>query len=101
MAENVASVSFEKTSKGKDGIVDANHFVYYKNRETYTSVYWLCSSTGCKSRVTTSVKGELISKLPTHDHGNNLLKRKAERIETDVINRFNVMRSVIYEKCNV
>ena len=54
--------------------------------ETYTSVYWLCSSTGCKSRVTTSVKGELISKLPTHDHGNNLLKRKAERFETDVIN---------------
>ena len=81
-------IRISHTSKGKPKMVDNHEFVYYHNNHTNKVDYWLCAKSGCKSRLTTRRStGNLASTIPTHDHGNNLLKRKVESIEEATLKR--------------
>ena len=63
-------ISYEKSSRVKDGIVDKNKFKYTNNRNKNGSVnYWRCSNRSCSAHILTlKSTEELMSDLPTHEH---------------------------------
>ena len=80
-------ISYQKSSRGKDVVIDKNKFKYTNNGNKNGPVnYWRCSNRGCSARILTRKStGELVSELPTHEHSNKLMKQAAKEIETELI----------------
>ena len=83
-------ISYQKSSRGKDVVIDKNKFKYTNNGNKNGSVnYWRCSNRGCSARILTRKStGELVSELPTHEHSNKLMKQAAKEIETELIKSY-------------
>ena len=83
-------ISYQKSSRGKDVVIDKNKFKYTNNGNKNGSVnYWRCSNRDCSARILTRKStGELVSELPTHEHSNKLMKQAAKEIETELIKSY-------------
>ena len=69
-------ISYQKSSRGKDVVIDKNKFKYTNNGNKNGSVnYWRCSNRGCSARILTRKStGEL--------------KQAAKEIETELIKSY-------------
>jgi hypothetical protein len=78
------------TDRGAERAVDGNGYQYYFNRKTEHVKYWLCAQKGCNARMSTRISSSNLvgPNWPTHEHGTNILKRKAKEIQQEAIKKF-------------
>ena len=71
------------TQRGKPSLVDINNFSYTTHGSTASTQYWRCAQRKCgASRTTRKSTGNLIGEnLPSHNHGNKLMRKVACIIE--------------------
>ena len=62
---------------------------------------WRCSKRGCRATLKTEKESLhiVVSILPTHDHGNQLLKQEAKRTEAEVISKHVVIDGATRNTC--
>ena len=80
-------IRLTQTSRGKDAIIDRNYHRYTKNSSGKAVNYWACANRSCSARISTRKStGRLVGEsIPTHDHGNQLLRRMAKDHESEVL----------------
>ena len=80
-------ISFTKSTRGKDAIIDNNYHKYTFNSTGKNVNYWTCANRSCKARISTRKStGNLVGQsIPLHDHGNQLLIKKAKEHEIAVL----------------
>ncbi len=78
------------TDRGAERAVDGNGYQYYFNRKTEHVKYWLCAQKGCNARMSTRISSSNLvgPNWPTHEHGTNILKKKAKEIQQEAIKKF-------------
>jgi hypothetical protein len=83
-------VTILRTPRGSEQAVDKNGIYYYFGHKTTTAKYWVCAQKGCSVRMITRIStSELVGDTwPVHDHGTNLLKRKAKEAESLMIKKY-------------
>ena len=76
-----------KSTRGKDAIIDNNYHKYTFNSTGKNVNYWTCANRSCKARISTRKStGNLVGQsIPLHDHGNQLLIKKAKEHEVAVL----------------
>ena len=73
-------IRLTKSTRGKDAIIDNNYHKYTFNSTGKNVNYWTCANRSCKARISTRKStGNLVGQsIPLHDHGNQLLIKKAK-----------------------
>jgi len=85
-----ALITASTSRKGNPAIIDRNHFKYVGNGTSLSTVFWRCSNRKCGATLTTRKStGNLVGKdLPDHTHGNQLLEKKAQETENDIVAKY-------------
>ena len=86
-----ALINVTKTTKGKPSIRDKNHFYYVKNGQGSSQTnHWRCANRQCNATLKTRKSTENLvgETLPTHAHGNQLLKEQARNTENEVLAQY-------------
>ena len=80
-------IRLTKSTRGKDAIIDKNYHKYTLNSTGKNVIYWACANRDCKARISTRKStGNLVGQsIPLHDHGNQLLLKKAKEHEVAVL----------------
>ena len=80
-------IRLTKSSRVKDAIIDNNYHKYTFNSTGKNVNYWTCANRSCKARISTRKStGNLVGQsIPLHDHGNQLLTKKAKEHEVAVL----------------
>ncbi len=80
-----------KTKRGRPAIIDYQHFSYVSNGPGSQKVYsWRCSNRKCDATLgTRKSSGNLVGDtLPSHQHGNQLMKKTAKKTESAVLLKY-------------
>ena len=80
-----------KTKRGRPAIIDNQHFSYVSNGPGSQKVYnWRCSNRKCDATLgTRKSSGNLVGDtLPSHQHGNQLMKKTAKKTESAVLLKY-------------
>ena len=80
-----------KTKRGRPAIIDNQHFSYVSNGPGSQKVYnWRCSNRKCDATLgTRKSSGNLVGDtLPSHQHGNQLMKKTAKKTESAVLFKY-------------
>ena len=83
-------ITASETTKGKPSLLDKNHYSYVKNGEgSGLQNHWRCANRQCEATLKTRKStGNLVGdNLPSHSHGNQLLKQKAKETEAVVVSQ--------------
>ena len=83
-----ALITVSKTTKRNLSLLNKNHYSYVKNGEGSSQQnHWRCANRQCNAILKTRKStGNLVGdNLPSHSHGNQLLKQKAKETEAVVV----------------
>lgn len=86
-------VNIFKSKRGALQASDGNGHHYYFNRKASENTYWLCKQPACTTRmISNTATTELVGdNWPTHDHGINLTKRKAQEEQAAAIAKYSTI----------
>lgn len=73
------NITFIKSQKGKPMIV-IDDYIFKFNRESKTTKHWICTYTGCSSKIHTSLDNQLISVIDNHNHPSEKEKIEIRRL---------------------
>lgn len=78
------------TQRGKPSLVDINNFSYTTHGSTASTQYWRCAQRKCGATLTTRKStGNLVGEnLPSHNHGNKLMRKVACITEKAVVSKY-------------
>ena len=78
------------TQRGKPSLVDINIFSYTTNGSTASTQNWRCAQRKCGATLTTrkSTWNLVGENLPSHNHGNKLMRKVANITEKAVVSKY-------------
>ena len=90
------TITLSVSQRGKEVLIDSNQFKYCYKEQSKKSKTWRCSDRSCNAKIyTDKLTGALKNtELPSHNHGNGLLKKIAQEEQKKVIDKYSAMPGV-------
>ena len=90
------TITYSVSQRGKEILVDSNQFKYCYKEESKKSKTWRCSDRSCSAKLyTDKLTGDLKNtELPSHNHGNGLLKSIAKEEQQKTISKYAAMPGI-------